>query len=102
MTGMRSYTSEAILRDGTSITIRALTAADRDHVPAVFRKLGRASVRHRFFTAKRELAPSDLAFLDRLAGPDVALGAATRTCPRSVALARTRARPRHPPTPNRP
>lgn len=77
---MRSYSSEAILRDGASVTIRSLTADDREHVIAVFHKMGQASVRHRFFTTKRELSPSDLAFLDRLAeGPDVALAAMVRT-----------------------
>ncbi|HEX7840299.1 MAG TPA: GNAT family N-acetyltransferase, partial [Kofleriaceae bacterium] len=77
---MRPYSSEAILRDGASITIRSLTADDRDHVIAVFHKMSQASVRHRFFTAKRELSPSDLAFLGKLAdGPDVALVAVVRT-----------------------
>ena len=76
---MRAYSSEAILRDGASITIRSLTADDRDHVIAVFHKMSQASVRHRFFTAKRELSPSDLAFLGKLAdGPDVALVAVQR------------------------
>ncbi|HEU4731888.1 MAG TPA: GNAT family N-acetyltransferase, partial [Kofleriaceae bacterium] len=76
---MQSYSSEAILRDGASIAIRSLTPADRDHVVSVFRRMGQASVRHRFFTSKRELSPSDLAFLDKLAsGPDVALGAMLR------------------------
>ena len=76
---MQSYSREAILRDGASITIRSLTSADRHHVVAVFHKMSPASVRHRFFTSKRELSPSDLAFLDRLAdGSDVALGAMVR------------------------
>src|ERR1051325_4015592 len=77
---MQSYSREAILRDGASITIRSLTAADRHHVVDVFHKMSPVSVRHRFFTSKRELSPSDLAFLDKLAGgPDVALGAMLRT-----------------------
>jgi len=76
---MRSYSSEAILRDGASITIRAMTADDRDHVVAVFHRMSQASVQHRFFTAKRELSPSDLAFLGKLDdGSDVALVAVTR------------------------
>jgi len=74
MTG--PYSAEAILRDGASITIRSLTAVDRAHVIAVFKRMGQTSVRHRFFTAKNELAESDLNFLDQLAdGPDVALAA---------------------------
>src|SRR5215471_7048960 len=77
---MHPYSSEAILRDGASVTIRALTAADRDHVVSVFHRMSPTSVRHRFFTTKRELSPTDLAFLDKLAsGPDVALAAIVRT-----------------------
>ncbi len=77
---MPTYSSEAILRDGASITIRSLTAADRDHVISVFRRMSPTSVRHRFFTVKRELSAADLAFLDRIAdGPDVALAAIART-----------------------
>jgi acyl-CoA synthetase (NDP forming)/ribosomal protein S18 acetylase RimI-like enzyme len=76
---MRPYSSESILRDGASITLRSLTAGDRDHVLAVFHRMSQASVRHRFFTAKRELSPSDLAFLGELeGGPDVALVAVQR------------------------
>ncbi len=77
---MAPYSSEAILRDGASVTIRALTAADRDHVISVFHRMSPISVRHRFFTTKRELSPADLAFLDNLGdGPDVALAAIVRT-----------------------
>ncbi|HEX3480911.1 MAG TPA: GNAT family N-acetyltransferase, partial [Kofleriaceae bacterium] len=77
---MALYSSEAILRDGASVTIRALTAADRDHVISVFHRMSPTSVRHRFFTTKRELSAADLAFLDQLAdGPDVALAAIVHT-----------------------
>jgi acetyl coenzyme A synthetase (ADP forming)-like protein len=81
---MTAYSSEAILRDGASVTIRSLTAGDRDHVLSVFHRMSPTSVRHRFFTNKRELSPADLAFLDRLAdGPeaqgDVALAAMVRS-----------------------
>jgi hypothetical protein len=74
-----SYSCEAILRDGAPITIRSLTPADREHVIAVFRKMGQASVRHRFFTCKVELSEGDLSFLDRLeGGREVALAAVVR------------------------
>ena len=76
---MRSYSSEAILRDGAPVTIRSLTPDDRDHVIAVFQRMSAASVRHRFFTSKLELSRTDLAFLDALgAGRDVALAAIVR------------------------
>lgn len=61
-----SYRAEAILRDGASIAIRSLTADDRAHVQAVFRRMSPASVRHRFFASKRELTESDLDVLARL------------------------------------
>ena len=84
---MQPYSVEAILRDGASITIRSLTADDRAHVLAVFRALGPASVRHRFFTSKRDLSESDLAFLDKLdGGREVALAAIVRDRDRERAL----------------
>jgi acetyl coenzyme A synthetase (ADP forming)-like protein len=63
---------EAILRDGTSITIRAAAPEDRAQLIALFRRMSQASVRHRFFSAKRELMDSDLLYL-QADGPDVAL-----------------------------
>jgi len=84
---VQPYSAEAILRDGASITIRSLTAGDRAHVLAVFRTMGPASVRHRFFTSKRELAESDLAFLDKLDdGREIALAAMIREHDRERAL----------------
>ena len=84
---MQPYSAEAILRDGASITIRSLTPGDRPHVLAVFRTMGPASVRHRFFTSKRELAESDLAFLGKLdGGREVALAAMVRDHDRERAL----------------
>jgi len=69
---------EAILRDGTSITIRPVTPSDRAQLIALFRRMSPASVRHRFFSAKRELMDSDLLFLDP-ASPDVALVATVQS-----------------------
>jgi len=84
---VQPYSAEAILRDGASITIRSLTADDRAHVLTVFRTMGPASVRHRFFTSKRELAESDLAFLGKLdGGSEVALAAMARDGGRERAL----------------
>ena len=54
---------EAILRDGTSITIRPVRADDRAEVIALFGRMSPATVRHRFFGAKRELLDADLTYL---------------------------------------
>jgi succinyl-CoA synthetase alpha subunit/GNAT superfamily N-acetyltransferase len=51
---------EAILRDGASIAIRAVTPKDRERLLALFARMSPGSVRHRFFGAKRELAEEDL------------------------------------------
>jgi acetyl coenzyme A synthetase (ADP forming)-like protein len=69
---------EAILRDGTSISIRTVGPDDRARVVALFGRMSPTSVRHRFFAAKRELSEADLRYLNENA-TDVAL-AATRRC----------------------
>jgi hypothetical protein len=56
-------TTEAILRDGTPITIRAVTPDDRPQLVSLFQRMSPISVRHRFFSAKRELMDSDLLYL---------------------------------------
>ncbi len=76
---MTDYCHEAILRDGTSVVLRSLTSADREHVLALFGRMSALSIRHRFFMAKLELADSDLAYLATLDGArEVALGAMVR------------------------
>ncbi|MEO7731437.1 MAG: GNAT family N-acetyltransferase, partial [Kofleriaceae bacterium] len=71
-------TSEVILRDGTSTTIRAVAPEDRAQLIALFRRMSPASVRHRFFSAKRELMDSDLLYLHGDGG-DVALVATVQS-----------------------
>jgi acetyl coenzyme A synthetase (ADP forming)-like protein len=68
---------EAVLRDGTSVLIRSLTAADRAKVRELFGRMSSRSVHHRFFGYKNELTSEDLRWLDELGG-DVALGATCR------------------------
>ena len=63
---------EAILRDGTSVTIRRVRLDDRGSLIDLFRRMSPMSVRHRFFSAKRELLDSDLQYLTS-GSPDVAL-----------------------------
>ena len=54
--------AEAILRDGTSISIRVVGPDDRAGLIALFGRMGPLSVRHRFFAAKHELTEADLSY----------------------------------------
>ncbi len=69
---------EAILRDGTPITIRPVAPDDRTQLVSLFRRMSPASVRHRFFSAKRELMDSDLLYLQP-SDRDVALVATAQS-----------------------
>jgi GNAT superfamily N-acetyltransferase len=62
----RAYTVDEILRDGTSIHIRAITPADRDLLLAHFTALSQDSRYTRFFGAKRTLSSDELANLTEL------------------------------------
>lgn len=69
---------DAILRDGASVEIRAVTLADRPHIASLFSRMGPGSVRHRFFAAKRELSDAELTFLVGNGTSHVALAAVVR------------------------
>jgi acetate---CoA ligase (ADP-forming) len=69
---------DAILRDGASIEIRAVTLEDRPHIASLFSRMGPLSVRHRFFSAKRELSEAELMFLAGNGSSHVVLAAAVR------------------------
>jgi acetate---CoA ligase (ADP-forming) len=71
-----SITKEAVLRDGTSITIRRLQQSDRDELRGLFARMSPRSVRHRFFGAKQELTDTDLRWLED--GRQIALAATVR------------------------
>ena len=73
-----TYEREAVLRDGTSILIREVRASDRDAIRTLFGRMSPESVRHRFFVAKRELLPADLAWLDELGTKHTALAGVVR------------------------
>src|SRR6185503_16555087 len=69
---------DAILRDGASIEIRAVTLEDRPHIASLFSRMGPSSVRHRFFSAKRELSDAELTFLIGNGSSHVVLAAVMR------------------------
>jgi acetyl coenzyme A synthetase (ADP forming)-like protein len=59
-----TYQQEAVLRDGTSIVIRAVRASDKPALRDLFARMSPRSISHRFFAAKRELTDADLTWLD--------------------------------------
>jgi hypothetical protein len=52
----RRYATDALLRDGSSIHIRALRADDEERLADHFRRLGPESVWYRFFGVKKDAA----------------------------------------------
>ena len=63
----RHYEADTILRDGTSIHIRAIRPDDKQRLVAHFQQLGKQSVYFRFFGAKKRLTDEEL---QRLTEPD--------------------------------
>jgi GNAT superfamily N-acetyltransferase len=55
-----------VLADGGSLIVRAIRPDDKARLADHFAHLGFESVRHRFFGAKRELTPKDLAYYTEL------------------------------------
>jgi GNAT superfamily N-acetyltransferase len=59
----RSYSAGDTLKDGTSVTIRAVRREDAGTILQAFRGLDRESVYRRFFSPKKDLSPAELAQL---------------------------------------
>jgi GNAT superfamily N-acetyltransferase len=66
MIDARNYAVEDTLRNGTSITIRAVRSDDRERIARAFRQLEPESVYTRFFGCKKELTAADFARLDAI------------------------------------
>jgi acetate---CoA ligase (ADP-forming) len=64
--GLQRYAADALLRDGSSIHLRAIRADDKDRLQAHFHALGFDSVRFRFLGAKKDLTPADLRYFTEL------------------------------------
>ena len=56
----------ARLRDKHPVMVRDVRESDALAIRDLFARMSPLSIRHRYFVAKRELAPSDLAWLGRL------------------------------------
>src|SRR5262245_14527398 len=78
MTELETYRCEAVLRDGTSVTVRRIRTDERDRVTDLFARMGPMSRRYRFGAAKRELTAAELAMLTETAGDRVALAVVAR------------------------
>jgi acetate---CoA ligase (ADP-forming) len=60
MPSAASYSADALLRDGTSVHVRAIRPDDKERLQTHFHRLGPESVYYRFFGAKKELGADDL------------------------------------------
>jgi acetyl coenzyme A synthetase (ADP forming)-like protein len=60
------YAADALLRDGSSIHIRAIRADDKARLQTHFHGLGFDSVRFRFLGAKKDLTPAELRYFTEL------------------------------------
>jgi len=56
----RTCCSDAVLKDGTRISIRPVTALDRDHLACLFQQLSPRSIYFRFFRHKQRLSDAEL------------------------------------------
>jgi len=63
---LERYETDALLRDGSSIHIRAIRADDKDRLQEHFHALGFDSVRFRFLGAKKDLTPAELRYFTEL------------------------------------
>src|SRR5262249_37433671 len=62
----RDYAADVILRDGTSVHLRAIRADDRAELARGFAELSPEAVYFRFFRAKRRLTDAELAAFTEL------------------------------------
>src|SRR4029453_77276 len=60
MTEPRTYGTDTLLRDGTSLHLRSIRPEDKDRLADHFSRLGPESIRQRFFGVKKELTPEGL------------------------------------------
>jgi acetyl coenzyme A synthetase (ADP forming)-like protein len=63
----RAYVTDVLLRDGTSLRLRAIRPDDKERLADHFRRLGPESVRHRFLGMRKDLTTQEL---ERFTEPD--------------------------------
>jgi acetyl coenzyme A synthetase (ADP forming)-like protein len=62
----RGHAADVLLRDGSSLHVRAIAPDDKERLRDHFHRLGPESVRQRFFGMKKELTPEDLRYFTEL------------------------------------
>src|SRR5947208_15700965 len=79
VTALQHYATDALLRDGGSIHIRAIRPDDKQRLLALFTRLSSRSVYFRFFQTKQRLTDEELRYFTELDFTrDVAIVAALR------------------------
>jgi acetate---CoA ligase (ADP-forming) len=63
---LSTYSGHALLRDGTSVRVRAIRPDDKERLLAHFRRLGPESVSLRFMGAKKDLTAKELRYFTEL------------------------------------
>src|SRR2546421_2356496 len=66
VTEPRHYATDALLRDGSSIRIRAIRPDDKQRLLALFERLSSRSVCFRFFQTKQRLTDKELRYFTEL------------------------------------
>jgi len=79
-TPLHDYAEPVVLRDGASMTLRAVRPSDKQHMSELFARLSPQSVRYRVFGAKESLTDRELVYLTELDfNAHVALAVVART-----------------------
>src|SRR5207245_5750036 len=66
VTELRYYATDALLRDGSSIHLRAIRPDDKQRLLALFERLSSRSVYFRFFQTKQRLTDEELRYFTEL------------------------------------
>src|SRR5437867_1862424 len=66
VTALQHYATDALLRDGGSIHIRAIRPDDKPRLLALFERLSSRSVYFRFFQTKQRLTDEELRYFTEL------------------------------------
>src|SRR4051812_44782302 len=66
VTALQHYATDALLRDGGSIHIRAIRPDDKQRLLALFERLSSRSVYFRFFQTKQRLTDAELRYFTEL------------------------------------
>jgi GNAT superfamily N-acetyltransferase len=63
---LRNYSTRTTLRDGTKVTVRAISPGDKERLRRGFHRLSATSVKFRFLGLKKELSLEELVYLTEI------------------------------------